>query len=316
LAKSEEIGYDHGCVQALLVLTILQIDQGFLSQAWITIGKAVYTASLLNIIPSAELPSQPMVDDKQRRLFLGLFVLETLVAYALGKRPYLHISDFTKIGPLSVDSIEEWEPWRPLEVQQSSTGQRTHIPGRSLSTFNAFVDLVTLLNKQVHGLVGLEQTMESFQSWKTRQPSSHRNTIATIEGANTRTPPQMVNIILASLTVDATLQIKTVLAKESRPGPASFATISASAQQSLEAIISHARHITLPRTSCLMPLFMSIIKAQTNIHELPLARDEAQQPTAPTDEFPRPEASLDYFEMQTQPSSTLLVHSACPSARE
>jgi hypothetical protein len=126
----------------------------------------------------------------------------------------------------------------------------------------------------------------------------------------------MVNISLASLTVHATLQIKIVLAKESRPVPASLATIPTSAQQSLEAIISHARHVTLPRTSCLMPLFMSIIKAQTNIHELPLARDEAQQSTAPTDEFPILEASLDYFEMQTQSSSTLLVHSACPSARE
>jgi hypothetical protein len=305
LAKGEErVDYDSGYVQALLILTILQIDQGTLSQACITIGKAVYTAVLLNIIPSSQRPIQPMVDDKQRRLFLGLYVLETLIAYALEQRPYLQTSDLAKVGPLPVDSIEEWEPWRPLDVQQSSTGKRTHTPGRSLSTFNTFLDLVTL---------------ESFQSWRTTQPLSHRNAIAALEGVSTHTPPQMLNITLASLTIDAMLQIKSVVAKECSLGPAPFSTIPASAHRSLEAIMRHGRLVALPQTCPLMPLFISIVKSQTNIHEFPYALDEIQQLTAPIDQFTRPadkEKLLDDIEMQTPSNSTSLAHSTVPSARE
>jgi hypothetical protein len=320
LAKGEEgADYDSGHVQALLVLTVLQIDQGLLSQAWITIGKAVYTAILLNIIPNSQRPSQSIVNDKQRRLFLGIYVLETLIAYALTQRPYLQASDLAKVGPLPVDSIEEWEPWRPLDVQQISTGKRIHTPGRSLSTFNTFLDLVTLLNRQAHGLSSLEQTLEGFRSWRTTQPISHRNAIAALDIASAHTPPQMLNITLASLTVDATLQIKSVLAKECSLGPAPFSAIPASAHPCLGAIMRHERLASPSRTCSLMPLFMSILKSQTNIHEIPHTLDQVQQLTAPTDQSTRltdKEKSLDYFELQTTSRSTLLAHSAVSNARE
>jgi hypothetical protein len=320
LAKGEEVtDYDSGHVQALLVLTVLQINQDLLAQAWITIGKAVYTAILLNIIPNSERPSQSIVDDRQRRLFLGLYVLETLIAYALEKRPYLQAADIAKVGFLPVDSIEEWEPWRPLDVQQSSTGKRIHTPGRSLSTFNTFLDLVTLLNKQAHGLFSLEQTSESFQSWRTTQPLSHRNAIVALGGTSAHTPPQMLNINLASLTIDATLQIKSGLAKDGSLGPAPFSAIPASAHRCLDAILRHGRLVAPSQTCPLMPLFMSILKKQTNIPDFPHVLNEFQRLTAPTEQSTRrtdKEKSLDFFQLQTPSSSALLTHSAVSSARK
>lgn len=307
LAKAQEqLDYDSGHVQALLILTILQIDQGLLPSAWMTIGQAVYAAILLDIIPSSQRPSQAAVDDKQRRLFLGLYILETLIAYTLERRPYLQGSDLAKVGPLPVDSIEEWEAWRPLDPQHLFSGKRTHAPGRSLSTFNAFLDLVTLLNNQAHGYCTLEETRVYFQLWRTSQPVSQRNAIAALEVASAVTPPQSLNITLASLTIDAVLQIKSVLAEENNTGPAHSSVIPISAHQSLEAVMKHSRVVALPQTCSLMALYMSMIKSQTDIHELPYAVDREQRLSVPVDRFARPsnsDRSLDYLNISASSGS-------------
>jgi hypothetical protein len=136
---------------------------------------------------------------------------------------------------------------------------------------------------------------------------------------NAHTPPQILNITLASLTIDATLQIQSILAKECSLGPAPFSAIPASAQRYLGAIMRHGRLVPPSRTCSLMSLFIAILKSQTNIHEIPQTLGHIQQLTTPTDQSTRltdKEKSLDYFEMQTTSRSTLLAHSAVPSARE
>jgi hypothetical protein len=317
LAKSQERGdYDYGHVQALLVLTILQIDQGLLLQAWITVGQAVYAAVILNIIPASQPTSGFIIDDKQRRLFLGIYILETLIAYTLERRPYLGRSDLAKFGPLPVDSIEEWEAWRSLDPQELSSGKRTHTPGRSLSTFNTFLDLATLLNNQAHGLTSIEQTLEHFQSWRTTQPSSHRNAMAALEAAGTDTPPQILNLILASLSIDVMLQIKIVLAHENSPGPAPSSDIPSSAHQSLKAIMKHRRLTTLSRICPLISVYISMIKSEVNVREPLYALDELEQLPDPIDQLTRPtnnERSLNYLQMPIPASSGLLALPAVPN---
>jgi hypothetical protein len=314
----ERSDYDSGHVQALLVLTILQIDQGLLKQAWITIGQAVYVAVILNIIPASQRSSHVVIDDKLRRLFLGIYILETLIAYTLERRPYLQRSDLAKIGPLPVDSIEEWEAWRPLDTQDSSTRNRTHTPGRSLSTFNTFLDLVTLLNNQAHGLSSLSETLGHFQSWRTIQPQSRRNAIVALNAVSIDTPPQILNITLASLSIDAMLQIKCVL-QESSPDPALPSAIPASAHRSLETIAKHRRLVKASQACPLMTVYLSMIGSHMNMHEKPYALSAVQQQPGfihQSTGLTNSEKSLDYLQFPTPASCTISAQPMLPITSE
>lgn len=307
LAKAKERSdYDSGHVQALLVLTILQIDQGHLKQAWITIGQAVYVAVILNIIPSSQGSSHVVIDDKLRRLFLGIYILETLIAYTLERRPYLQRSDLAKIGPLPVESIEEWEAWRPLDTRDSSTRKRTHNPGRSLSTFNTFLDLVTLLNNQAHGLSSLSETLRHFQEWRTIQPQSRRNPIAALDAVSIDTPPQILNITLASLSIDAMLQIKYAL-------PSAIPT---SAHESLKTIVRHRSLVKTSQACPLMAVYLSMIGSHMDMYEKSDALPAVQQQSVFTDRFTGPtnsEKSLDYLQFPTPASCTFSAQPLLPN---
>lgn len=262
---NDQVAHDAGHVQALLVLTILQVDQGSLTQAWITIGQAVHIAVILKIIPSSLQQAERVVTDKQRRLFLGIYILETLIAFTLERRPYLQKTDLAMIGLLPVDSIEEWEAWRPLNPRESTTGRETRTPGRLLSTFNAFLDLVAILNDQAHGLHSLEETLGRVQSWKTNHPSARPKTLSSIEVITIETPPQTLNLMIASLSIDAFLQIKLFLAQKNSQSPAALLSSPAPARESIEAIIRH-RRVVIPSKSCpLMTIYMSLIESQVDI---------------------------------------------------
>jgi hypothetical protein len=310
LAKAKERSdYDSGHVQALLVLTVLQIDQGLLKQAWTTIGQAVYVAVILNVIPPSQRSSHVMIDDKLRRLFLGIYILETLMAYTLERRPYLQRSDLAKIGPLPVESIEEWEAWRPLDTQDLSSRIRTHTPGRSLSTFNTFLDLVTLLNNQAHGLSSLSETMGHFQTWKTIQPQSRRNAIAALDAVSIDTPPQILNITLASLSIDAMLQIKY----------APPSAIPTSAHQSLETIVRHKRLVKTSQTCPLMAIYLSLIGSHMDMHKKSDALPAIQKQSVFIDRFTgltNSEKSLDYLQFPTPASCTISAQPVVPNTSE
>lgn len=315
---SKQIEYDDGHVQALLVLTILQIDQGSLQQAWITIGKAVHIAVILKIIPSSHRDTISAVSDKQRRLFLGIYVLETLLAYNLEQRPYLKGVDLAKIGSLPVDGIEEWEAWRPLDRHESTTG-RARTPGRSLSVFNTFLNLITLLNDHAHGTYSLDQSLQGFQSWKTALSSAYQNALISIEASSFETPPQMQNLMLASLSIGVVLQVKSCRVQENRQSPASLTAIPASARDALEAIMRHRRR-SMPSQSCpLMPIYISMIQSQVDIYGQPHILSDLQQPPEPTNRSTRPTnhgRSLDYLELQTSPRCPSPIQASIANACE
>ncbi|PVI05551.1 hypothetical protein DM02DRAFT_554302 [Periconia macrospinosa] len=315
LARSEQqVEYDPGHVQALLVLTILRIDQGDLLQAWITIGRAVYAAALLNIIPAQTGNARP--DDKHKRLFLGVFVLETMLAYNLGHRPYLRRSDLAKVGPLPVDSIEEWEAWRPLNPSfNPPTRKTTHIPGRSLSTFNSFLELVTILNDQAHGVCNLAQTKENFQAWKTTLPPPHRDANSTLETANNDTPPQTLNLALASISVETLFQIKSDCIQKGSSNPAITA-----AHQTLNAITRYKRVVNAFQAFPLTTLYLNILKTQANILDPPPTSNDIQQFAVPANRStiqPNDERSLDYLQIPTPTSLTLQTpHATVPNTTD
>jgi hypothetical protein len=191
--------YQLSHVQALLALTILQIQVGNISKAWVTIGQAVYIAAILDIIPLAAGIEVPKENCK--RLFFGLYVLETMIAFRLGRRSYLLKSDIKAMGPLSVDSIEEWEPWRPAESYSTEMGQQSRSPGHILSSFNHFVRLVGLLPDLAKPEPSTGDVFREFQTLQVDLSPSQRKTLSSLRQNEVEVSPQSSNLSLASVSI-------------------------------------------------------------------------------------------------------------------
>lgn len=140
-AESER--YDIGHARALLVLALLRIYRGQQSAAWFAVGRATYVISA-SLYPS--LFHEPSTfSESTRRTILCCVALDTLVASWVRARPYFHYADIAAIGLLTTNDIEEWEPWRPA----SDGFAMTQAPGRVLSTFNSFIELIGVLNSHL-----------------------------------------------------------------------------------------------------------------------------------------------------------------------
>jgi hypothetical protein len=138
--------YNVGHVHALLTLALTELFLNSAAEAWLLVGRAMYIAASLNLIPSVNNCPAPAFDDRNRRLALGCFVLDSLVSWSVGCRPYLCRQDLDAIGYGSPDGLEEWEIWRHPGHQGSSASTMLG-PGRNLSTFNQLCYLSSIINQ-------------------------------------------------------------------------------------------------------------------------------------------------------------------------
>ncbi|VUC26035.1 unnamed protein product [Clonostachys rosea] len=174
MAGQAQAEYEAGHVHALLTLTLLEISQKSWMNAWLCVGRAVYIASSLGIVPIRQELGMVHSDDSRQRLALGCFVLDTLVASKLGLRPYLQQSDFSDIGTLSSDGIEEWELWRPITNMNMQSTAFSPGPSRVLSTFNHFCYIIGILNSLLRAsdhkseTMNLHQYIDRLEEWKDR----------------------------------------------------------------------------------------------------------------------------------------------------
>jgi hypothetical protein len=141
LALQEHPQYGLGHVHAHLTLALLEMRRNSWLSAWLWVGRAIYTANIIRIIPPDQ--NQPH-NEEQRRCFLGCFVLDSLVSTKLGFRPYLQRSDLAIAGTITDDGPEEWESWRPMPGQATAPSSG---PGRVLSTFNDLCHMTAMLAK-------------------------------------------------------------------------------------------------------------------------------------------------------------------------
>ncbi|KIW04200.1 uncharacterized protein PV09_04508 [Verruconis gallopava] len=143
-SRSQSYGFGH--VRALLLLTLLKVATESWSAAWVLLGQALYLATDLGIISrhrdgSGLSTYQNQLEDSQRRLFHGCFILDTLISTHLKRQSLLTWSDLQSVGPIDIEGLEEWEPWKPPRALNIRS-----YPCKMLSTFNSFVELVGLLN--------------------------------------------------------------------------------------------------------------------------------------------------------------------------
>ncbi|GAB1205418.1 hypothetical protein APSETT445_004093 [Aspergillus pseudonomiae] len=131
LIPGEEGAYDIGHVQALLILSLIKLGQQEWAAAWVLVGQAVRISQCLRLDrpPSTQLINEDGLKSpgRAKHVFLGCFLLETIVAMQTDQIPSLRKGDLMRIGPINEDGLEEWHPWEDqtgLRPVESSRGER------------------------------------------------------------------------------------------------------------------------------------------------------------------------------------------------
>ncbi|KAK4495814.1 hypothetical protein PRZ48_013082 [Zasmidium cellare] len=149
----KEANVSLGHVKALLILGLVDLSNGTLLPAWLTIGSAV---RLLVHLTSRENTGASLLGDRLKHTYLAAFVLESTIASRTGALAHLRSEDITTIGPVIEDGLDEWSPWQdPAESLGSEK-----CPARSISTFN---ELVRMALRRPRNLATSPQTPQSQQ---------------------------------------------------------------------------------------------------------------------------------------------------------
>ncbi|RDW77232.1 hypothetical protein BP6252_05285 [Coleophoma cylindrospora] len=182
LIPSEEEKYQLGHVQALLILTLINMGISQFGRAWLLIGQAVRIVIDMGLDSPSYSSSDPSKSNlRSKHIFLGCFVLETFLAARLGRRPHLRSDDASYVGQLKEDGLEEWDPWTDCLSARKSGANNSRGPVSILSTFNRLIGVMQILNDAICGVAGdmkgrklspsfTTLILQRLQVWKQSQP--------------------------------------------------------------------------------------------------------------------------------------------------
>lgn len=178
---NEEGSLELGHVQALLILTLANVGTDHLDRAWFLVGQAVRASIQLGLgQPLEHMLATSKSRSRMKHVFLGCFVLDTMVAARLGRRPQLRSAEVDVVGLLEEDGLEEWDPWTDcLNVRKSGTGN-ARSPAAILSTFNNLVKVFHVLNDTIcittndsnASIDSSVNLVQKLQAWAQEQPTS------------------------------------------------------------------------------------------------------------------------------------------------
>ena len=132
-----ELGaFDLGHVKALLNLAIFSISQSLTEAAWLLVGCA--SRVLENVDHVSLIPST-----RRMHVFGGCFVLDSMLALQLGRRPYFRKSDIEQLGRIDEDGLEEWQPWSG--GSHTASLQQARTPLLAFSSFRHLLDVLDIL---------------------------------------------------------------------------------------------------------------------------------------------------------------------------
>ncbi|KAJ9294126.1 transcriptional regulator family: Fungal Specific TF [Paecilomyces variotii] len=216
LIPSEKEKFEIGHIQALLLLTMVNMGLEDWTAAWLLSGQATRMVVAMGqggILP----PPRRASEIKQgKAAFLGCFVIDSLLAVRLSRCPCMRPEDLAKIPPLEEDGLEEWSPW--VDVLCLSGEHRTQGPGMprrgpllALSCFNRLIELAAVLNKIARDLssgnrdqVLTQRILRDLKQWDERLPSRCR--LMGVEGSSSdASPPLLPHQTYLALTYAATL---------------------------------------------------------------------------------------------------------------
>ncbi|QMW48220.1 hypothetical protein G4B11_011738 [Aspergillus flavus] len=149
LIPSEVEHYELGHVQALLLLVLVNIGLEKWTAAWLLTGQAVRMAISMGIGTTTDVRRSDELR-QGKAVFLGCFVIDSLISFRLSRRPYMQPRDLATVGLLEEDGLEEWNSWADV-LPATGAGQAKNPPRRgpllALSCFNRLVELASVLNK-------------------------------------------------------------------------------------------------------------------------------------------------------------------------
>ncbi|KAK9420577.1 hypothetical protein SUNI508_06317 [Seiridium unicorne] len=126
-------------VNAILLLTLVNIGRREYTAAWILTGLATRVALALN------LQSRPMGDGSRRpyHIYMACFMLDTLVATKINQPPHLRAIDIASTTPSGEDDQDEWDIWTPCQGfgPVRPPGPALRSPAHSMSSFAAFFSI-------------------------------------------------------------------------------------------------------------------------------------------------------------------------------
>ncbi|KAL4886487.1 fungal-specific transcription factor domain-containing protein [Aspergillus karnatakaensis] len=194
LVPTENGAQELGHVQSLLILSLIKLGQQDWAAAWILVGHAVRIAQSLGLSNPSATPTSSTEELKaagrSKHVFLGCFLLETLIAAQIGQMPSLRRGDLTKVGLINEDGLEEWHPWEDqtgLRPVESSRAPFHRGPLHALSTFNRLLSLMCMLNDlccweqtATTTVSQLEALERQLQLWVSALPKGYRIDLPTI----------------------------------------------------------------------------------------------------------------------------------------
>ncbi|GIC92558.1 putative C6 transcription factor [Aspergillus udagawae] len=178
LIPSETARYELGHVQALLLLTLVNIGLEDWTAAWLLSGQAVRMAISMNLGSLADIRRSDELR-QGKAVYLGCFVVDSLLSFRIARRPCMHPRDLTTVGLLEEDGLEEWNSWADVLPAKGTAQGRTPRRGPllALSCFNRLVELASVLNKIARDAVGgpnahkfAQQLVLELKQWDDRLP--------------------------------------------------------------------------------------------------------------------------------------------------
>ncbi|CAH0051719.1 unnamed protein product [Clonostachys solani] len=275
MAGQAHAEYEAGHVHALLTLALLEISQKSWMNAWICVGRAVYIASGLGIVPVRQGLDMVNSDDSRQRLALGCFVLDTLIASQLGLRPYLQQNDFFDLGTLSSDGIEEWELWRPITNMNAQPAAFSPGPSRVLSTFNHFCYIVAILNSlscssdHKNETINPHQYLHRLEEWNDRNPLRDCFSIFKDPSRLVSEAPHTLQLRLAAMATYAILSNQhsrqTNTTQETGASPMEIHDSLAESQRILSDPAINTTVVNLTQVFPIARIFLEMVQENTNL---------------------------------------------------
>ena len=179
LIPSENARYDLGHVQTLLLLALVNMGLEEWTAAWLMSGEAARMAISMQL---GSLDDTRGFEElrQAKAVFLGCFVIDSLLSFRLSRRPCMHPRDLSSIGLLEEDGLEEWNSWAdvlpPVRASQAKNAPRRG-PMNTLSCFNRLVELASVLNKIARDCskgpnshVFVQQMVLELEQWEDHLP--------------------------------------------------------------------------------------------------------------------------------------------------
>ena len=154
LVPPEKERYELGHIQALLLLTLVNMGLEDWTAAWLLSGQAVRMAIAMGLGTFTD--TQRSDELRQgKAVYLGCFVIDSFLSFRLSRCPAMSPSDLASAGLVEEDGLEEWNSWVDV-LPPTGVPHGKHTPRRgpllALSCFNRLIELAGALNKIARNL--------------------------------------------------------------------------------------------------------------------------------------------------------------------